>query len=114
VLPDAKIAWSDVLIGAMITSGLFSIGKFLLGQYLGNSSFASTYGAAGSLVVILAWVYYAAQILFFGAEFTQVYARKYGSRIIPTQFHHQPRNNYLFRYLQLGKRLRIKRRKWRC
>ncbi|MBD2568581.1 YihY/virulence factor BrkB family protein [Anabaena lutea] len=85
VLPDVKIAWSDVLIGAVITSILFSLGKFLLGRYLGNSSFSSTYGAAGSLMVILAWVYYAAQILFFGAEFTQVYARKYGNRIIPTK-----------------------------
>jgi membrane protein len=85
VLPDAKITWNDVLIGAVITSLLFSLGRYLLGQYLGNSSFGSTYGAAGSLVVILAWVYYAAQILFFGAEFTQVYARRYGSGIRPTR-----------------------------
>lgn len=85
ILPDVKIAWSDVWIGAAITSILFSIGRFLLGHYLGNSSFGSTYGAAGSLVVVLAWVYYAAQILFFGAEFTQVYARKYGSQIVPTK-----------------------------
>jgi len=83
VLPDVKIGWSDVWIGAAITSLLFSIGRYLLGQYLGNSSFGSTYGAAGSLVVVLAWVYYAAQILFFGAEFTQVYARRYGSQIVP-------------------------------
>lgn len=83
VLPDVKIGWSDVWIGAAITSVLFSIGRYVLGQYLGNSSFGSTYGAAGSLVVVLAWVYYAAQILFFGAEFTQVYARKYGSQIVP-------------------------------
>ena len=82
-LPDVKIGWSDVWIGAAITSALFSIGRYVLGQYLGNSSFGSTYGAAGSLVVVLAWVYYAAQILFFGAEFTQVYARKYGSQIVP-------------------------------
>ena len=82
-LPDVKIAWSDVLIGAAITSMLFSIGRYGLGLYLGNSSFGSTYGAAGSLVIILAWVYYAAQILFFGAEFTQVYARRYGSQIVP-------------------------------
>ena len=82
-LPDVKIAWSDVLIGAAITSMLFSIGRYGLGLYLGNSSFGSTYGAAGSLVIILAWVYYAAQILFFGAEFTQVYARSYGSQIVP-------------------------------
>ena len=81
VLPEVEIAWSDVWIGAAITSLLFSLGRFLLGQYLGNSSFGSTYGAAGSLVVILAWVYYAAQILFIGAEFTEVYAVKYGSRI---------------------------------
>ncbi|MUG94665.1 YihY family inner membrane protein [Scytonema sp. UIC 10036] len=85
VLPDVKITWNDVLIGAALTSLLFSIGRYLLGQYLGNGSFGSTYGAAGSLVVILAWVNYAAQILFFGAEFTQVYARKYGSRIVPTE-----------------------------
>ncbi len=83
VLPDVKITWSDVLIGAALTSLLFSIGRYLLGQYLGNGSFGSAYGAAGSVVVILAWVNYAAQILFFGAEFTQVYARKYGSRIVP-------------------------------
>lgn len=82
-LPDVKITWNDVWIGAAITSLLFSIGRYLLGQYLGNSTFGSTYGAAGSLVVLLAWVYYAAQILFFGAEFTQVYARKYGSQIVP-------------------------------
>jgi membrane protein len=85
VLPDVKIAWSDVWIGAIITSLLFSIGRFVLGLYLGNSSFGSTYGAAGSLVIILAWVYYAAQILFFGAEFTQVYARRYGSQIVPAR-----------------------------
>lgn len=83
VLPDAKITWSDVWIGAIITSLLFSIGRFLLGLYLGNSSFGSTYGAAGSVVIILAWVNYAAQILFFGAEFTQVYARRFGSQIVP-------------------------------
>lgn len=92
VLPDVKITWGDVLIGASITSLLFSIGRFLLGQYLGNGSFGSTYGAAGSLVVILAWIYYAAQILFFGAEFTQVYARRYGSGIIPTK-HAVPLNH---------------------
>ena len=85
VLPDVKIAWSDVWIGAAITSLLFSIGRFLLGMYLGNSSFGSTYGAASSLVIILAWVYYAAQILFLGAEFTQVYARRYGSQIVPAE-----------------------------
>jgi membrane protein len=83
VLPDAKIAWSDVWIGAAVTALLFTIGKFLIGLYLGKSSVGTAYGAAGSLVVILIWVYYSAQILFLGAEFTQVYARKYGSRIEP-------------------------------
>ena len=85
ILPDAKIAWNDVWIGAAITSLLFTIGKFLLGQYLGNGSVGSTYGAAGSFVVLLLWVNYSAQILFFGAEFTQVYANKYGSHIVPTK-----------------------------
>jgi hypothetical protein len=83
VLPDAVIAWSDVWVGAAITALLFNIGKFLLGLYLGSSSIASTYGAAGSLVVLLVWVYYSAQILLFGAEFTQVYAQRFGSRIVP-------------------------------
>jgi membrane protein len=83
VLPDVKIAWSDVLIGASITSLLFSFGRFLLGQYLARATFNSTYGAAGSIVAFLFWVNYAAQILFFGAEFTQVYARRYGTRIVP-------------------------------
>ena len=85
VLPDVVIAWKDVWIGAAITALLFTIGKFLLGLYLGSSSISSTYGAAGSLVVLLVWVYYSAQILLFGAEFTQVYARLYGSRIVPSE-----------------------------
>ena len=69
--------------GALFTSILFSIGKELLGFYLGNGSFGSAYGAAGSVVTILAWIYYAVQIMFFGAEFTQVYTRKYGSHRLP-------------------------------
>ena len=85
VLPDAKIAWGDVWTGAIITALLFTIGKSLIGLYLGNSSVGSTYGAAGSFVVFLLWVNYSAQILFFGAEFTQVYANKYGSRIVPAK-----------------------------
>ena len=84
-LPDVKIKWSDVWIGAALTSVLFAIGKYALGLYLGRSSFGSVYGAAGSLMVLLAWIYYAAQILFFGAEFTQVYARRYGSQIVPDE-----------------------------
>ena len=80
-VPDAKIAWSDVWIGAALTALLFTIGKALIGLYIGYSSLSSTYGAAASLVVILLWVYYSAQILFFGAEFTRVYAKTYGSCI---------------------------------
>jgi membrane protein len=82
-LPEVKIEWSDVWIGALVTALLFTIGKYLIGLYLGYSSITSTYRAVGSLVVILLWVYYSAQIFFFGAEFTQVYARRYGSRIRP-------------------------------
>lgn len=78
-LPDINVTWKDVLVGATLTSFLFAIGKYFIGLYLGNSSFGSAYGAAGSLVILLAWIYYSVQILFFGAEFTQVYARRYGS-----------------------------------
>ncbi|AFY93886.1 YihY/virulence factor BrkB family protein [Chamaesiphon minutus] len=78
-LPDITIAWRDVLVGALFTSILFSVGKELLGLYLGNGSFGSAYGAAGSVVTVLAWIYYSVQIMLFGAEFTQVYTRKYGS-----------------------------------
>ncbi|MDX1991087.1 MAG: YihY/virulence factor BrkB family protein [bacterium] len=83
VLPDVEIAWRDVLIGAAATALLFNLGKFALGLYLGNSAVGSTYGAAGSLVIILLWIYYSAQILLLGAEFTQVYARRYGSHLRP-------------------------------
>ncbi|HKY54677.1 MAG TPA: YihY/virulence factor BrkB family protein [Anaerolineales bacterium] len=82
-LPDAVIAWRDVWLGAFVTAILFSIGKTAIGIYLGNSAVTSTFGAAGSLVLLLLWIYYSAQILFFGAEFTQVYANKYGSKILP-------------------------------
>jgi membrane protein len=83
VLPDVNIAWRDVWIGAIITALLFNSGKLLFGLYLGRSSVTSVYGAAGSLVVVLLWVYYSAQILFFGAKFTQVYSNRYGSRFEP-------------------------------
>jgi membrane protein len=85
VLPDVEIAWRDVWIGGAVTALLFTVGKLLLGLYLGHASVGSTYGAAGSLLVFLVWVYYSAQILFFGAEFTQVYARKYGTRMTPSE-----------------------------
>jgi len=81
-LPDAEIAWRDVWLGALVTAVFFSLGKFLIGLYLGNSAVASSFGAAGSLVLLLVWIYYSAQILFFGAEFTQVYANNYGSKIV--------------------------------
>jgi membrane protein len=84
VLPDVEIAWRDVWIGAAVTALLFTIGKFLIGLYLAHSTVASTYGAAGSLVVLLLWIYYSSQILFLGAEFTQVYATRYGSQIKPS------------------------------
>jgi membrane protein len=84
VLPDAKVAWRDVWIGAGLTAALFTIGKFSLGLYLGKSNVASAYGAAGSLVLVLLWVYYSAQIMLYGAEFTQVYANRFGERIVPT------------------------------
>ncbi len=80
-LPDAKVEWPDVWIGAALTAILFSIGKFVIGLYLGNSGIASTYGAAASFAIILVWIYYSAQIFFFGAELIQVYANRYGSRI---------------------------------
>jgi membrane protein len=85
-LPDAKIDWSDVIIGAILTSLLFNIGKLLIGLYLGNSQIGTTYGATGSLVILLVWIYYSAQIFFLGAQFTQVYARRHGSRIEPKAF----------------------------
>jgi len=77
LLPDVTIAWRNVWTGAAVTAVLFTIGKTLIGLYLGRSSVASVYGAAGSLIVILLWVYYSAQIVFFGAEFTKVYARRF-------------------------------------
>jgi membrane protein len=83
VLPDVTIAWRDVWVGAFITALLFNLGKFLIGLYLGRSTVASAYGAAGSLIIVLLWVYYSAQILFFGAKFTQIYANRYGSHLQP-------------------------------
>lgn len=83
VLPDVEIVWKDVWIGAFLTSLLFTIGKYAIGAYLGRSSVGTAYGAAGSLVVILLWIYYSAEIVFFGAELTQVYVNRFGSRIRP-------------------------------
>ncbi len=83
-VPDVEIRWSDVWVGAAMTALLFTIGKSLLGVYLGKASFNSSYGAAGSLVVLVVWVYYSAQILFLGAEFTQVQAKHRGRALRPT------------------------------
>ncbi len=77
-LPDVKIAWRDVWLGGFITAVLFNVGKFLIGIYIGKSSISSVYGAMGSLVIVLVWVYYSAQILFFGTQFTRIYATRFG------------------------------------
>lgn len=79
MLPAVPIAWRDVVTGAAVTALLFDIGKYLIGVYLGNSAATSTYGAAGSLLVVLVWVYYSAQIFLYGAEFTKIYAHRFGS-----------------------------------
>jgi membrane protein len=86
VLPDARIKWSHVRAGAFTTAILFMLGKFLIGYYLGHSKLSSTYGTAGSVIVMLLWVYYSAMILYFGAVFTHVYAVHTGSRIYPTNY----------------------------
>jgi len=85
-LPDGIIKWKDAFIGAGCTAVLFMIGKFAIGFYLGNSTIASVYGAAGSVIIILVWVYYSAIILYFGAEFTKVYAKTYGGKIAPNGY----------------------------
>jgi membrane protein len=84
-VPDVEIPWRDVWMGAALTALLFSIGKLGLGLYLGRASVASPYGAAGSIIVLVIWVYYATQILFMGAEFTQVYARSRGAKLTPSK-----------------------------
>lgn len=86
ILPDGKVALGDCIIGASFTAVLFMIGKFAIGVYLGSSSIATVYGAASSVILILVWVYYSAIILYFGAEFTKVYAYTHGKRIIPNQY----------------------------
>lgn len=80
VLPSVRIAWRDVVVGALVTAALFSVGKYVIGVYIGNSGLGSTYGAAGSIILLLVWVYYSTQIFLFGAEFTRTYAHRFGSR----------------------------------
>ena len=84
-MPDARISWKDVVIGGVLTAILFNVGKFLIGLYLGQSSVTSVYGAAGSLVTLLLWIYYSSLIFFFGAELTQVYATRFGSGVTPSE-----------------------------
>ncbi|GAB3543135.1 YihY/virulence factor BrkB family protein [Spirosoma fluminis] len=86
VLPDAKIAWKDVRWGALFTALLFMLGRYLIGLYIETTSTSSTYGAAGSLIVILTWIYYTAAILYFGAEFTLAYANHFGVKIEPASY----------------------------
>jgi membrane protein len=83
VLPSVPLQWGDVTIGAVATSLLFAAGKFLLGVYLGEADFTDTYGAAGSLVIVLVWVYYSAQVLFWALKFTRAYACRFGSMCVP-------------------------------
>jgi len=85
ILPDVKISWGDVWVGALVTSVLFHLGKFGISTYIGKASVGSTFGAAGSLAVLLVWIYYSSQIVLFGAEFTRVYANAYGSHVVPDE-----------------------------
>jgi membrane protein len=86
VLPDAKIKWKDVLVGGFITAIFFTLGKLAIGYYLGSSDIATVYGAAGSIMIIMIWVYYSSIILYLGAEFTKVYAKMYGGKILPNDY----------------------------
>jgi len=85
-LPDGNIKWKDAFVGASSTAILFMIGKFAIGFYLGSSTVATVYGAAGSVIIILLWVYYSAIILYFGAEYTKVYAKAFGGSISPNEY----------------------------
>ena len=80
-LPETKLAWRDVGVGAAVTAGLFSVGRYLIGLYLGQAAVGSTYGAAGAFVVLLVWIHYSTLILLFGAELTFVYAQRFGSGV---------------------------------
>ncbi len=86
ILPDARIKWRDITVGAIATAVLFMIGKFAIGVYLGNSNIRDSYGAASSIIVLLLWVYYSAAILYFGATFTRVYAQNKGRNIYPNDY----------------------------
>lgn len=86
ILPDAKVKWRDVLFSGFITAIFFTLGKLAIGYYLGRSNFTSLYGAAGSIIILMVWVYYSSMILYLGAEFTKVYAKLYGEKISPKKY----------------------------
>jgi membrane protein len=86
VLPDVKLRWRDVWVGALVTAGFFTVGKHVIGLYLGTSTVASTYGAAGSVVVVLVWVYYSSQVVLLGAEFTRYFVERFGARPAPEPY----------------------------
>ena len=86
ILPDAKIKWKDVLFGGFITAVFFTLGKLAIGFYLGQSNLTSLYGAAGSIIILMVWVYYSSIILYLGAEFTKVHAKLYGGKILPNEY----------------------------
>ena len=85
-LPDMRLRWRDVTVGALVTALLFTVGQQVIGLYLGQSTIASSYGAAGSMMILLLWVYYSCQILLFGAEFTRVWACRHGAKVKPEEF----------------------------
>jgi len=87
LLPDAVIRWRDVAVGALITSALFTLGRFLIGIYIGRAGLTSAYGAAGSVIGLMVWVYYSSIIVLFGAEITQVYAHRFGGDVRQRKFH---------------------------
>lgn len=86
MLPDAEIAWRDTIVGAIITTLLFLVGQYFFGLFLGQTDFGSAYGVAGSFVIVITWIFYAAHILFLGAEFTKVYAKQRGAAIVPSEY----------------------------
>jgi membrane protein len=85
ILPDARVAWRDVWVGAIVTAILFMVGKYVIGLYIGKTSVGSAFGAAGALAVLLVWIYYSAQIILLGAEFTRVYANQFGAHVRPAR-----------------------------
>jgi membrane protein len=86
ILPDAEIAWRDTIVGSIITTLLFLVGQYFFGLFLGQTDFGSAYGVAGSFVIVITWIFYAAHILFLGAEFTKVYAKQRGAAIVPSEY----------------------------